>query len=54
MSNKYSEDQLIEQTCIDIFKNQLQTKCQDKHWNIQIAQMTELLAKLKKNHNQHQ
>jgi len=24
MSNKYSEDQLIEQTCIDIFKNQLQ------------------------------
>ena len=27
MSNLYSEDQLIEQTCIDIFKNQL-------HWEI--------------------
>ena len=27
MGNNYSEDQLIEQTCIDIFKNQL-------HWEI--------------------
>ena len=26
MGNDYSEDQLIEQTCIDILKNQLQWK----------------------------